>query len=171
MGSDGSAVRIGPISAHFRHCRGRLGCTLFVCTLPGVRISYDPAKNQRNIRDRGLSFDSAAEFDFESALYAVDDRQDYGDMVRRKPPIDARDEVRELTVDDLRAFGPARTVLPESLKRKVGVRGRQKSPTKERITIRLSRTVVQRFRATGDGWQTRVDVALQDWLKRHNPAA
>ena len=32
---------------------------------------------------------------------------------------------------------------------------------------RLSPDVVQRFRATGDGWQTRVDTALQDWLKTH----
>jgi uncharacterized protein len=44
-----------------------------------MRISYDSAKNQRNVRDRGLSFDSAAEFDFEGALYAVDKRQDYGE--------------------------------------------------------------------------------------------
>lgn len=44
-----------------------------------MRISYGSAKNQRNIRDRGLSFDSAAEFDFGSALYAVDKRQDYGE--------------------------------------------------------------------------------------------
>ncbi len=44
-----------------------------------MRISYDSAKNQRNVRDRGLSFDSVAEFDFESALYAVDKRQDYGE--------------------------------------------------------------------------------------------
>ena len=44
-----------------------------------MRISYDSAKNQRNVRDRGLSFDSAAEFDFEDALYAVDKRQDYGE--------------------------------------------------------------------------------------------
>ena len=92
-------------------------------------------------------------------------------MPRKMPLIDAQGEVRELTADDLRAFRPARKVLPESLKKKVGVRGRQKSPTKERITIRLSRAVVQRFRATGDGWQTRVDVALQDWLKKGNPAA
>ena len=75
-------------------------------------------------------------------------------MARGKPLIDAKDEVRELTADDLRAFAPARKVLPESLKRKVGARGRQKAPTKERITIRLSRAVVQRFRATGEGWQT-----------------
>lgn len=39
--------------------------------------------------------------------------------------------------------------------------------TKERITIRLSREVVERFRATGDGWQTRVDEALKEWLKTH----
>ena len=45
----------------------------------GMRISYDSTKNQRNVRDRGLSFDSAAEFDFEGALYAVDKRQDYGE--------------------------------------------------------------------------------------------
>lgn len=92
-------------------------------------------------------------------------------MATGKPLIDEKDEVRELTADDLRAFAPAGKALPESLKRKIGVRGRQRSPTKERITIRLSRTVVQRFRATGVGWQTRVDVALQDWLKKHPPAA
>ena len=39
--------------------------------------------------------------------------------------------------------------------------------TKERITIRLTREVVERFRATGDGWQTRMDEALKDWLKTH----
>ncbi len=39
--------------------------------------------------------------------------------------------------------------------------------TKERITIRLSRDVVSKFRSTGVGWQTRVDAALKDWLKTH----
>ena len=41
--------------------------------------------------------------------------------------------------------------------------------TKERITIRLSREVVETFRASGDGWQTRVDSALKDWLETHSP--
>jgi uncharacterized protein (DUF4415 family) len=35
-------------------------------------------------------------------------------------------------------------------------------------TIRLSNDVLQAFRATGDGWQTRVDAALKDWLKTHS---
>ncbi len=42
--------------------------------------------------------------------------------------------------------------------------------TKERITIRLSREVVEQFRASGDGWQTRMDAALKDWLDTHTPA-
>jgi uncharacterized protein (DUF4415 family) len=34
-------------------------------------------------------------------------------------------------------------------------------------TIRLSPKVVETFRATGTGWQTRMDAALQDWIKAH----
>jgi uncharacterized protein (DUF4415 family) len=48
------------------------------------------------------------------------------------------------------------------------VRGRPKSAApKERITIRLSPDVLGKFRAAGRGWQTRVDMALRDWLKTH----
>jgi uncharacterized DUF497 family protein len=32
-----------------------------------VEISFDPSKNERNIRERGLSFERAAEFDFATA--------------------------------------------------------------------------------------------------------
>lgn len=61
--------------------------------------------------------------------------------------------------------------LPETLQKRLrAVRGPQKSPTKERITIRLSHDVVESFRATGDGWQTRMDAALKDWLSTHSPA-
>ena len=90
-------------------------------------------------------------------------------MPKLKPLSDAKGEVRELTANDLKGFRSARQTLPVSLRRKVGERGPQKSATKERITIRLSQNVVQSFRATGEGWQTRVDAALRDWLKKHNP--
>ncbi len=86
-------------------------------------------------------------------------------MPKSKPLIDANGEVRELTAADMKCFRPVKEVLSAKLRAKLKVRGPQKSPTKERITIRLSPEVVRRFRATGDGWQTRVDAAPKDWLK------
>ena len=91
-------------------------------------------------------------------------------MPKPKPLSDAKGEVRELTANDLKGFRSARQALPVSLRRKVGVRGPQRSATKERITIRLSREVVEQFRESGAGWQTRVDAALREWLKNHSPA-
>ena len=86
------------------------------------------------------------------------------------PLTNADGEVRELKADDLKRFRSA-SALSDGLQRKLGVRGPQKAPTKERVNIRLSRNVVDSFRATGDGWQTRVDAALQDWLKKHKLSA
>lgn len=46
--------------------------------------------------------------------------------------------------------------------------GRPKSDvTKERITIRLSPEVLAAFKATGKGWQPRIDDVLKEWLKEH----
>ena len=90
-------------------------------------------------------------------------------MANRKPLIDSDGEVRELTAEDLAKFRPAAEVLPASLRKKLGVRGPQKAPTKERITIRLSREVDEQFRESGEGWQTRMDTALREWLKNHSP--
>ena len=91
-------------------------------------------------------------------------------MPKSKPLTDIEGEVRELTAADMKRFQSAKQALPGALLKKLNVRGPQKAPTKERITIRLSPEVVQRFRDTGDGWQTRVDSALKDWLKSHNVA-
>ena len=39
-----------------------------------VEITFDPAKNKRNVRERGLSFEQAAEFDFENAVTHIEQR-------------------------------------------------------------------------------------------------
>jgi uncharacterized DUF497 family protein len=44
-----------------------------------MRISYDPEKNQRNIVERGLSFDEVANLDWNAAFILKDDRRDYGE--------------------------------------------------------------------------------------------
>ena len=40
-------------------------------------ITYDPAKNERNIAERGMPFDLVEHFDFDTALTQVDDRNVY----------------------------------------------------------------------------------------------
>jgi uncharacterized protein (DUF4415 family) len=46
-------------------------------------------------------------------------------------------------------------------------RGRPPSANrKEAVSIRLSPEVLSHFRADGAGWQTRIDEALRDWIKR-----
>ena len=47
-----------------------------------------------------------------------------------------------------------------------GQRGKQKAPTKERITIRLSPEVVEYFREAGEGWQSKLDEALKTYVKQ-----
>ncbi len=45
-----------------------------------MKITYDPAKNSKNIENRGLSFDKVVNFDFETAMRWQDIRKDYGEI-------------------------------------------------------------------------------------------
>ena len=42
-----------------------------------MNIEFDSNKNERNIKIRGLSFELAAEFYWDSAIYYEDDRREY----------------------------------------------------------------------------------------------
>lgn len=46
-------------------------------------------------------------------------------------------------------------------------RGPNKRPTKEQVAIRFSPEVLAYFRATGRGWQTRMDEALREYIASH----
>jgi uncharacterized protein (DUF4415 family) len=43
-------------------------------------------------------------------------------------------------------------------------RGPNKNPTKEQVAIRFDPEVLVAFRASGPGWQTRMNAALKEWL-------
>jgi uncharacterized protein (DUF4415 family) len=43
----------------------------------------------------------------------------------------------------------------------LGKRGPQKAPPKQLVSLRISREVLEHFRATGPGWQTRIDETLK----------
>lgn len=89
-------------------------------------------------------------------------------MDSRLPVIDDDGEVGDLSEVDPTLFKPF-SALPASLQAKL--RGRPKAAIiKERITIRLSPDVLAAFRATGAGWQTRMDAALREWIEKRNAA-
>ena len=87
------------------------------------------------------------------------------------------DEIPELDEEWFRRARPAREALPEILgpklaaellARKPGQRGPQKAPRKEPVTVRYSRDVLEHFRSTGRGWQSRMDSALKEWVAAHS---
>ncbi len=51
--------------------------SIIVNTIKLVRIEFDAAKNETNVRNRQLSFERAAEFDFATAIVKQDVRQRY----------------------------------------------------------------------------------------------
>jgi uncharacterized DUF497 family protein len=44
-----------------------------------MEISFDPVKNERNERERGLPFSRVAQLDWSDAVIEEDDRKDYGE--------------------------------------------------------------------------------------------
>ena len=47
--------------------------------------------------------------------------------------------------------------------------GSTKDDAKQAVTVRYSPDVLAAFRATGAGWQTRMNDALKEWLQTHSP--
>lgn len=41
------------------------------------------------------------------------------------------------------------------------------SGSKTQVTLRLDVEVIQKFKASGDGWQTRINDALKSWVQNH----
>ncbi len=89
-------------------------------------------------------------------------------MANRKSLTDATGKVRELQSADL-ARGTRLSGLPKSLQkklRKVGERGPQIAPTKQLVSLRLSPEVLAHYKASGPGWQTRIDQTLKRVVAR-----
>ena len=70
------------------------------------------------------------------------------------------------STEELHKFRPAHEFpeLGQAIKRA----GRPKAEaTKTPVSIRLSTEVVDYFKSTGKGWQTRVDAVLKDYVASH----
>ena len=75
-------------------------------------------------------------------------------------------EFPEISAEKLSQMRPAAEVRPDLVARYRGQRGPQKTPTKEVVTIRLDREILSHFRGTGEGWQTRVNTILAEYVAK-----
>lgn len=64
----------------------------------------------------------------------------------------------------VRGGGYAAVRAAVAAKRKPGQRGPQVAPTKQLVSVRYSAEVLDYFKASGAGWQTRMDDVLKQWV-------
>mgnify|MGYP000626758640 CR=1 FL=1 len=85
----------------------------------------------------------------------------------KKPLTDENGEVRELTADDMKHFRPIQEVDPGMLQAVANYRKRGRPPVespKMRVGFRLAADVVAGIRASGRGYNARVEQVLRDAL-------
>jgi uncharacterized protein (DUF4415 family) len=81
-------------------------------------------------------------------------------------------EIRELTEADFATMVPF-AKLPQEMQefllqiKDATIRPDPLPEPAEVVTLKLSSPVLARFRATGTGWESRVDEALLQWMEEH----
>jgi uncharacterized protein (DUF4415 family) len=149
-----------------------------------VDISFDAAKNARNIATRGISFQQALVFEWDSALIVADTRSRdlekrtlsvyarptnvrWSGMKRKRNPERADRENPVWTKETFLRARKAREVLPKIFGKQVAAkmlkpRGRPKTGNaRTSISLRLPQDTLARWKATGPGWQTRMAETLR----------
>ena len=83
-------------------------------------------------------------------------------------PLTAKEEaaMANAVVVQSGGYAAARAALAE--KRMRGQRGPQQTPTKQLVSVRYSPEVLQYFKSTGAGWQTRMNDALLEWVNKRS---
>ncbi|MDO9059268.1 MAG: BrnA antitoxin family protein [Bradyrhizobium sp.] len=77
-------------------------------------------------------------------------RQDWDDV-----------ESPELTAGEMAKAKPFAEALPALAASIRKGRGPNKAPTKKLITLRLSGSVIEKYKSGGEGWQSRIDADLK----------
>ena len=70
-------------------------------------------------------------------------------------------ESPELSAEDIAKAKPFAEVLPDLAASIRRGRGPNKAPTKKLVTIRLSGSVIEKYKSSGEGWQSRIDADLK----------
>jgi uncharacterized protein (DUF4415 family) len=77
--------------------------------------------------------------------------------------IAADPDTYELSEEEIKRLKPFKEVMEE--RRRIG-RPPKENP-KEQVSIRYDADILAAFKATGDGWQTRMNAALREYLEEH----
>ena len=88
------------------------------------------------------------------------DKKKIRSVLQRLDSLTDEDIAREIDGDPDAA--PDMSDLPKGIRR---VRGPQKNPTKQQVTLRLDRKVIEHFKADGPGWQTRLNDHLMRFIE------
>ena len=70
-------------------------------------------------------------------------------------------DTRELTAEDFAKMRPAAAVHPDIIASYRRTRGPQKTPTKQLVSLRLDRDIIEHFRKRGPGWQRLINDTLR----------
>lgn len=84
--------------------------------------------------------------------------------MNRQPPPEGYDENPEWTKEDFARARPATEVHPAQVVAALAKRGRPVGSTtsnKQQVTLRLDRDALERLKAAGPGWQTRINQAVR----------
>jgi uncharacterized protein (DUF4415 family) len=79
-------------------------------------------------------------------------------------PLTAREEAKWSTGVMVNGGGYEAVRKALAARRKPGQRGPQVAPTKQLVSVRYSPEVLAFFKASGAGWQSRMDDALKQWV-------
>lgn len=88
---------------------------------------------------------------------------EYGEEVAINVGIARDPDAPELDDEWFERARPATEVVPQVVERWRRTRGKQKAPTKEPISIRLDADILAYYRATGRGWQGRINETLRKY--------
>ena len=138
---------LGPIE-------GRLHCVCFTVRGNNLRI----ISLRKSQRERGKNM----------ARKVIPPSRAENERINRG--IAADPDTFEWTTEEFAKARPASEVLPRGLyeaavKRRRGQRGPQKAPVKKAITLRIDPDILARYKATGPGWQSRMNEALRRSLE------
>lgn len=85
----------------------------------------------------------------------------YGEEIAIQVGIARDPDNPELTAEDFARMRPAAEVAPHIVERYRRTRGKQAAPTKVHLNVRLDADIVAHLRASGKGWQTRLNDTLR----------